>query len=152
MNRLLAVTALIEITTGLALLIVPSIVVLLLLGSPLDAFAAVTLGRVAGVAVLTLGVACWFARGEMQSRIASGLVAAMVIYNLGVALILGTAGIMFHPVAIALWPAVALHAAMTFWCIMSFLGGHLRVENESLNNVFPPDLSRSTKPAAERQD
>jgi hypothetical protein len=96
---------------------------------------------VAGVAVLTLGVACWFARGEMQSRGARGLVAAMVIYNLGVTLILGTAGIMFHPVAIALWPAVALHAAMTVWCVVSLLGGQLRVENESLNKMFPPDRS-----------
>jgi len=92
MNRLFTVTALIEITTGLALLIVPSVVVVLLLGSPLDAFAAVTLGRVAGVAVLALGVACWLVRGEMQSRGARGLVAAMMIYNLGVALILGAVG------------------------------------------------------------
>jgi hypothetical protein len=119
MNRLLTLTAVIEITTGLALLSVPSIVVLLLLGSPLDAFAAVTLGRVAGVAVLTLGVACWFERRETQSRDARGLVAAMVIYNLGVALILAAAGIMVHPIALALWPAVALHAAMTVWSIMS---------------------------------
>src|SRR5271167_3760341 len=124
MNRLVTLTAIIEVTTGLALLIVPSVVVMLLLGSPLAAFAAVTLGRVAGVAVLTLGVACWFARGEMQSPGARGLVAAMSIYNLGVAVILGTVGIVFHPTAIALWPAVALHAAMTFWCIMSlWVGG-----------------------------
>jgi hypothetical protein len=106
-----------------------------LLGSPLDAFAAVTLGRVAGVAVLTLGVACWFARGETQSRGVRGLVAAMVIYNLGVALILGAAGIMVHLVAIALWPAVALHAAMTIWCIMSLLGGNLGKDNEAPSKV-----------------
>jgi hypothetical protein len=95
MNRLFTLTAIIEITTGLALLIVPSVVVVLLLGSPFDAFAAVTLGRVVGVAVLTLGVACWLARGEMQSRGARGLGAAMMIYNLGVALILGAAALWY---------------------------------------------------------
>jgi hypothetical protein len=72
MNYLFTLTAIIEITTGLALLVVPSAVVLLLLGSPLDGFAAVTLGRVAGIAVLTLGAACWLAHGEMQSRGARG--------------------------------------------------------------------------------
>jgi hypothetical protein len=43
----------------------------------------------------------------------------MVIYNLGVALILGAAGIRSQPVGIVLWPAVSVHVAMTIWCIMS---------------------------------
>jgi hypothetical protein len=62
-------------------------------------------------------------------------VAAMVIYNLGVALILGTAGFVVHLGAIALWPAVALHAAMTLWCIISLLSGKLRKANQALSKV-----------------
>ena len=48
----------------------------------------------------------------------------MVLYNLGVAVILGAAGIRSQAVGIALWPAVMLHAAMTVWCIASLLGGN----------------------------
>jgi hypothetical protein len=47
----------------------------------------------------------------------------MVLYNFGVAVILGAAGIRSQPVGAALWPAVMLHAAMTVWCIASLLGG-----------------------------
>ena len=43
----------------------------------------------------------------------------MVLYNLGVVLILGAAGLQSRPVGIALWPAVILHAAMGVWCLAS---------------------------------
>ncbi len=82
-----------------------------------DALAAVALGRVAGAVLLALGVACWLARGDEPSRAAKGLVGAMVLYNLGVVVVLGSAGMQWKAVGIALWPAVALHSAMTTWCI-----------------------------------
>jgi hypothetical protein len=94
---------------------------MLLVGAPLEVPSALTVARVAGAALLTLGVACWLARNDTQSRAARGLVAAMVLYNLGVAVILGTVGIQLQPVGVALWPAVVLHAAMTVWCILSLL-------------------------------
>ena len=77
--------------------------------------------RVGGMGLLTLGVACWLARDDARSRAAKGLVAAMVLYNLGVALILGAAGIRAHLIGLALWPAVTLHAVMAVWCIVSLL-------------------------------
>jgi hypothetical protein len=43
----------------------------------------------------------------------------MVLYNFGVVIILGAAGIWSKPVGVALWPAVVLHGAMTAWCIIS---------------------------------
>jgi hypothetical protein len=121
MSRLLKLTALIEAATGFGLIVIPSVVVRLLLGSPLDTSAAVTLGRVAGAALLALGVACWLAQYDAQSCAARGLVSAMVLYNLGAVVILGAAGIRSQPVGIALWPAVVLHAVMTIWCVMSLL-------------------------------
>jgi hypothetical protein len=121
MSGLLSLTAIIEAATGLALLIAPSLVVRLMLGSPLESYAAVTLGHIAGAALLALSVAAWLARGDEQGRAARGLVTAIMIYNLGVAVILGTAGIQTQLVGIALWPAVVLHAAMAAWCIMSLL-------------------------------
>jgi hypothetical protein len=124
MNRLLTITATIETGTGFALLVMPTAVVRLLLAAPLETAAAITLGRVGGAGLLALGIACRLARGDAHSRAARGLVAAMVLYNFGVAVILGAAGIRSQPVGIALWPAVMLHAAMTVWCIASLLGGH----------------------------
>jgi hypothetical protein len=122
------VTAVIELGAGLALLCLPSVTVELLLGARLDAPVLLAVARVAGVALLTLGVACWLASRDTGSRAARGLVAAMVIYNLGVAVILGTAGILSHLFGVALWPAVAVHVAMASWCIVSLLNGITRPE------------------------
>jgi hypothetical protein len=117
MNRLLKLTALIEAATGFGLIVIPSVVVRLLLGSPLDTPAAVTLGRIAGAALLALGVACWLARDDTQSRTARGLVVAMLMYNLVATAVLAFAGIGLGLHGVALWPAVVLHAAMGAWCV-----------------------------------
>ena len=116
MSHLLKLTALIEAAMGLGLMAMPSVVVQLLLGSPLDSSAAMVLGRVAGVALLALSVACWLARDDTQSRTARGLVAAMLLYNIAVAALLAFAGVGLGLRGIALWPAVVLHAAMAIWC------------------------------------
>jgi hypothetical protein len=120
MSRLLKVTAIIEAVTGLGLVAVPAFVVRLLLGSELIG-AGIPLGRVAGVALIALGVACWLARGDERSHAAKGLIGAMVLYNMGTMVILGVAGICSRLVGIALWPAVVLHAAMAVWCVMTLL-------------------------------
>ena len=121
MNRLLKLTAIIEAATGLGLMAVPSVVVRLLLGSPLDTSAAAMLGRVAGAALLALGVACWLARGDTLSRATRGLVVAMLIYNLVATALLAFAGIGFQLHGVVLWPAVVLHAVMGAWCITPLL-------------------------------
>jgi hypothetical protein len=114
------VMAVMELGAGLALLCCPSATAALLVGAPLEAPASLAVGRVGGAGLLALGVACWLARDDTQSRAARGLVSAMVLYNLGAVVILGTLGIWAQTVGVALWPAVILHAAMTVWCI-----GHL---------------------------
>src|SRR5437899_12619947 len=121
MSRLLKLTAIIEAGTGLGLIAVPSVVVRLLLGSPLDTSAAVMLGRVAGAALLALGVACWLARDDTQSRAARGLVVAMLIYNIAATALLDFADIGLGLHGVALWPAVVLHAVMAIWCITTLL-------------------------------
>ena len=127
MSSLLKLTALIEAAMGFGIIVIPCAVVRLLLGSPLDTSAAVTLGRVAGAALLALGVACWLAQYDAQSCAARGLVSAMVLYNLGAVVILGAAGIRSQPVGMALWPAVVLHAVMTIWCVTSLLRKPTRI-------------------------
>lgn len=119
MNTLFATTAVIEAGAGLALLCLPSAAAKLLLGAPLDTPNALTVERIGGMALLTLGVAFWLARGDAQSRASKGLIAAMVLYNLGAAVILAAVGIRSTRVGGALWPAVVLHTGMTAWCIMT---------------------------------
>ena len=116
-KHLLIVTALAETTAGLALLISPPLVAGLLLGAPLDAPAALIVGRIAGTALLSLGAACWLARGDGPSRAVRGLVAAMLLYNCAAAAVLAHAGAGVRLVGVLLWPAVALHAALAAWCI-----------------------------------
>lgn len=55
---MLAFTAVAEIATGLALLITPSLVGRLLFAADLTGMAAIV-ARVAGIALVALGVACW---------------------------------------------------------------------------------------------
>ena len=119
MKRLLKLTGIIETATGLGLVAVPSVVVRLLLGSPLGTSAAVVLARVAGAALLALGVACWLARDDTQSRATRGLIVAMLMYNLIATAVLAFAGIGLGLHGVALWPAVILHAAMAIWCVTS---------------------------------
>lgn len=116
-KSLFVVTAVIEAGAGLALMTWPSAAVMLLLGSSLDNLAGLTLGRVAGAALLALGVACWLARRDAESPSAAGLIVAMLLYNSTTVLFLAIANIGSGLVGIALWPAVALHAAMAVWCI-----------------------------------
>jgi len=117
MKILLAVTAIIEVGAGLALGCCPSAAVALLLGSPLDTPAAVTIGRLAGAALLALGIACWLGRDDAQSRAARGLVAAMVVYNLGAVVLFTFAGVGLGLRGVLLWPAVVLHTMMAVWCV-----------------------------------
>ena len=58
MSRVLVLAAVGEVATGVALLLVPSLVGQLLLGVELTGV-AVTVARVAGIALIGLGVACW---------------------------------------------------------------------------------------------
>jgi len=119
-KRLLTVTALIETAAGLGLILMPSVVVRLLLGSELLG-AGISLGRLTGVALLTLGIVCWLASSDTQSCAARGIVTAMTLYHIGAVLILACAGLQLPAVGIGLWPAVILHAAMAIWCVTTLL-------------------------------
>ena len=69
-KSLLIVTALIEAGTGIALLVAPSVIVELLLGAGLSSPQSLVVGRVAGAALIAIGVACWLARkGERIAQL-----------------------------------------------------------------------------------
>jgi hypothetical protein len=102
MNRVLAFAAVSEVATGLALLIVPSLVGQLLLGTELTGI-AVTVARVAGIALIALGVACW----------PGTPLTGMLTYSAAVTLFLAYAGALEGLSGVLLWPAVILHAILT---------------------------------------
>jgi len=107
MNKPLAFAALAEAATGVALIVVPSLVARLLLGTELSGV-AVAVGRVAGISLLSLGFACW--PGKEPTRAAF---CGMATYGLFVTLYLLYLGIRGEWVGSLLWPAVALHAVLT---------------------------------------
>jgi hypothetical protein len=120
-KTLLIVTAVLEAAAGLALAASPSLVISLLIGSPLDASSGAVVGRLAGVALLTLGLVCWRARNEQQNGVSAGPIAAMLFYNVAVAIILAYARLGLGLSGIGLWPTVALHAVLAAWCIACLL-------------------------------
>ncbi len=112
---LLSVTGTIEAATGIVLLVVPLPLVELLLGAAPDAPVDLAVSRVAGGAILALGVACWLARQDAEAIAAKGLVVAMLLYNVAVVAVLAFAWL--HGVSgIALWPVVAGHVVLAAWC------------------------------------
>ena len=102
MKKVLSLAAVAEAATGLALLIVPSLVGRVLLGEALTGV-AIPVARVAGIALIALGVACW----PGPPRV------GMVIYSAAVTLYLAYLGVAGNVTGMLLWPAVVLHAILT---------------------------------------
>ena len=117
MKNLIVVTALLETVTGIVLLVSPALPVSLLTGAALDTAVGLVLARIAGAALLALGVACWLARDDAGSAAARGLVAALLLYNSAAVAVLVYAAQRLSLAGIGLWPAVLLHVALAVWCI-----------------------------------
>lgn len=123
MKKLLTITALLEAATGLTLATSPSLATTLLIGLPLDMRSGSLVGRLAGVAILTLGLVCWLARTNQQSGVATGPVLAMLFYNVAAAVLLAYAHLGLGLSGIGLWPAVAVHSILALWCIACLRSG-----------------------------
>ena len=102
MRRVLVLAAVAEAATGVAVLIVPSLVGQLLFGAELTGV-AVNMARVAGIALIGLGVACW----PGPPRV------GMLTYGALATLYLAYVGFTGGLTGILLWPAVVLHAILT---------------------------------------
>ena len=121
MKNILTVTSIIEFPTAVVLLVFPSLIAKLLFGATLDTPIALIVARVAGAAILSLAVACWFARKDVINSAANGLVVAMLLYNISITLILIYAALGLSLLGFGLWPVVLLHMAMSVWCIINLL-------------------------------
>jgi hypothetical protein len=114
-ERTLWFAALSEAATGLALLITPSLVADVLLGEPLTAV-AVPVARVAGVALLALGIACW----------PGPPLVGMLAYSAVVTFYLAYLGLTAGFTGVLLWPAVAAHAVLSILLARAWLAAKAR--------------------------
>jgi hypothetical protein len=114
----LMVTALGEGGTGLVLLILPSVLLGLLLGIDQASPETTLCARIAGAALLALGVACWPSQKIHGYSVPLGLLAGVLIYDVAAAVLLSYAGLGLSMVGLVLWPAVVLHFALAIWCII----------------------------------
>jgi hypothetical protein len=107
MKKVLTLAAGVEAVTGVALIIVPSFVARLLLGVELSGV-SVPVGRVAGIGLFSLGLACWPTNATSRTALC-----AILTFDLLVTLYLLYLGIRGEWVGPLLWPAVVLHAILT---------------------------------------
>jgi hypothetical protein len=119
---LLIVTAVAEAGTGLLLLVWPPVLIALLLGVDHASPETNICARVAGAALLAIGVACWIGRSDAHGSAQLGLLIGVFIYDVAAAVILAYTGLFVHLVGIVLWPAVVLHAALAIWCFVIVWG------------------------------
>jgi hypothetical protein len=103
MKRVLALAAVAEAATGVALLIVPSLVARLLLGTELTGV-AIPIARVTGIALVALGVACWPGSTTLCGMLTYSVLATPYLLYLGIR------GEWVGPL---LWPAIILHVILT---------------------------------------
>jgi hypothetical protein len=98
MKNALTLAAVAEVATGLGLLIVPSLVGQLLLGEQF-AGVAIPVARVAGIALIALGITCW----------PGPPLVGMLTYSAVVTLYLAYLGFAGGLTGVLLWPAVVVH-------------------------------------------
>ena len=104
-----AIAAVVEMTAGFALIVSPSFVVHLLIGSALSD-GGIAIGRVGGFGLFSLGLACW-PNGRVVNVQA---IAALFTYNLFAGFYIGTLGVVGGFAGFLLWPACVLHAVLAF--------------------------------------
>jgi len=101
-KRVLIAAAIGEAATGLALFMVPSLVGEWLLGEALSGV-AIPVARVAGIALIALGIACWPGTPRL----------GMLSYSAAITLYLAYLGFAGEWSGILLWPSTILHAIVT---------------------------------------
>jgi hypothetical protein len=103
MKKVLTLAAVVEAATGLALIIVPSLVGRLLFGEEFTGVANPA-ARVTGIALLALGVGCWPGSTAFCGMLTYSALATLYLLSLAIR------GEWVGPL---LWPVVVIHALLT---------------------------------------
>ena len=103
MKKVLTLAAVVEAATGLALIIVPSLVGRLLFGEEFTGI-VMPVARVLGIALLALGVGCWPGSTALCGMLTYSALATLYLLSLAIR------GEWVGPL---LWPVVVIHALLT---------------------------------------
>ena len=103
MKKVLTLAAVVEAATGLALIIVPSLIGRLLFGAEFTGVANPA-ARVTGIALLALGVGCWPGSTAFCGMLTYSALATLYLLSLAIR------GEWVGPL---LWPVVVIHALLT---------------------------------------
>jgi len=122
MKNLLAFTALIECATGLLLIVIPEVVTGFLIGSWPGPNSAILILRIAGIALLIIGIVCWLSRNTEQNRFTRRLIISLMVYNITIPVVFIYMAIAINLSGPGLWPAVLIHLLMLAWCIINVIG------------------------------
>ena len=110
-RRLLAVAGVAELLGGLSFALFPSVTLPRLFGLKPDQ-TALMVGRVTGVALAAIGVACWGARRDPGSAAQGATLAAIVVYNLGAGFLLTLFDATGRAKGVLIWIAAMVHLAL----------------------------------------
>jgi hypothetical protein len=100
----LAIAAALESLTGVAIILIPGVVIALLLGVEASSV-GLMIGRLLGVALLSLGVACWGARTDVGGSAQTATLRAITLYNAGVG------------VSLVVFAATGMASALLAWLV-----------------------------------
>ena len=110
-KKILTLTSVAEAAAGVLLIFVPSLIVRLLLGAELTGV-SIPVARVAGIALISLGVGCFPANASRSGMLTYGILVTLYLLYLG---------IRGEWVGLLLWPTVVLHAILTTFLILAFI-------------------------------
>lgn len=125
-RQLLYISAVAEAVTGVVALVSPPVVVWLLWAIPLTV-GGVLVGRIAGIALVSLAIACWPLRNTDAAQ-----VRALTVYNGFVGIFLLIIGIRTPFVGVLLWPAAVFHLVLSVLFVLAWRRARSAASSASL--------------------
>jgi hypothetical protein len=129
---LLEAMAIINILAGVVMIVFPVFLSGAVLGVSLNEPAAIVVLRVAGVAILSLGIVCWMVASEGRSKPGKSLVTGLAIYNTLIMMIIAYTITIQNFTSPGLWVVILLHAIFAGWCIRTAINFSIVTRNQKL--------------------
>lgn len=112
---LIMVFGMVEIATGLTLLVYPPLPLELLLGVKQASPETAVIARFFGAGILAMGIICYLGKSVSDKTAQNALIWGTLVYNVLAAGLLVYTDLGLHLSGYALWPAALLHAVLAMW-------------------------------------